>query len=75
MSNQEGFYYKHFTIQSKEKRKEQNILEYTDKNYAAKGRGLRQMLTGLTKGGGEVGEMLIMADEGGWGILDPPIFG
>ena len=47
------------------------------------------MLTGLTKGGGVVGEILTMADkgvrgvgemltiadEGGRGGLDPPIFG
>ena len=33
------------------------------------------MLTGLTKGGGGVGEMLTTADEGGRGGLDPPIFG
>ena len=32
----------------------------------------RQMLTGLTKGGGGVGEMLTMADEGGRGGLDSP---
>ena len=35
--------------------------------------GVRQMLTGLTKGGGGVGEMLTMADEGGrggWGNAD-----
>ena len=30
------------------------------------------MLTGLTKGGGGVGEMLTMADKGGRGGLDPP---
>ena len=44
-----------------------NILE---KNYAAKGGGVRQMQTGLTKGGGVVGEILTMANEGergGWG--------
>ena len=33
------------------------------------------MLTKLTKGGGGVGEMLTMADKGGRGDLDPPIFG
>ena len=52
---------------------EDNVLEYTDKNDAAKGGGVRQMLTGLTKGGGGVGEMLTMADEGGrggWGNAD-----
>ena len=34
-------------------------------------RGGKQMLTGLTKGGGWFGEMLTMADKGGrggWGI-------
>ena len=37
-----------------------------------KGWGVRQMLTGLTKGGVGVGEMLTMADkEGcGWGNAD-----
>ena len=30
------------------------------------------MLTGLIKGGGGVGEMLTMGDEGGRGGLDPP---
>ena len=55
---------------------EDNVLEYTDKNDAqAKGLGVRQMLTGLTKGGGGVGEMLTMADKGGRGGLDPSIFG
>ena len=51
------------------------FFEYTDKNYAAKGGGVKQMLTGLTKGGGRVGEMLNMAEEGGKGCLDPPTFG
>ena len=32
---------------------EYKVLEYTDKNYATKGGGVRQMLTGLTKGGRE----------------------
>ena len=52
---------------------EDNVLEYTDKNDAAKGGGVSQMLTGLTKGGGGVGEMLTMADKGargGWGYAD-----
>ena len=45
---------------------ENNVLEYTDENYAAKGGGGgRQMLTGLTKGGGGVGEILTIADKGG----------
>ena len=34
---------------------EDNALEYTDKNYAAKAGEVRQMLTGLAKGGGAVG--------------------
>ena len=46
---------------------EDNDLEYTDKNYAAKGGGVRQMLTGLTKGGWGVEEMLTIADKGGRG--------
>ena len=46
---------------------EDNVLEYTDKNYAAKEGGVRQMLTGLTKGVGGVLEMLTMAYEGGRG--------
>ena len=37
---------------------EDNVLEYADKSDAAKGRGVRQMLTGLTKKGG------------GWGNAD-----
>ena len=52
---------------------EDNVIYYTDKNDAAKGGGVRQMLTGLTKGGGVVGEMLTMADKGrrgGWGNAD-----
>ena len=32
---------------------------------------VRQMLTGMTKGGGEVGEMLTTADEGGRGGTAP----
>ena len=50
-----------------------NVLEYTDKKDAAKRRGVKQMLTGLTKGGGGVGEILTMADKGGrggWGNAD-----
>ena len=47
---------------------EDNFLEYTDKNYAAKGWGVKQMLTGLTKGGGEVGEIMTMVDEGERGV-------
>ena len=43
---------------------EDNILEYIDKNFAAKGGGVRQMLTGLTKGSGEVWELLTMDDKG-----------
>ena len=39
-----------------------NVLGYTDKHYAAKVRGVRQILTGMTKGKG-VGEMLTMADK------------
>ena len=31
------------------------------------------MLTGLTKGGWGVGEMLTMADKGWRGVLDPPL--
>ena len=31
---------------------EDNVLEYTDKNYTAKGGRFRQMLTGLTTGEG-----------------------
>ena len=68
---------------------ENNILEYTDKNDAAKGGEVRQILTGLSKGGGgdgkmltmadeggrEVGEMMTMGDKGGRGSLDPHIFG
>ena len=46
---------------------EDSFFEYTYKNYAAKGGGVRQMLTGLTQGGGGVGKMLTMADEGGRG--------
>ena len=45
---------------------EDNILEYTDKNYAAKGRGgVGEMLTMADERGRVVGEMLTMADEGG----------
>ena len=51
-----------------------NVLEYADKNYAAKEGWVRKMLTGLTKGGGGVGEMLTMAVEGGRGGLEPPPF-
>ena len=51
---------------------EDNALEYTEKNYAAKVGEVR--LTGLAKGGGAVGEMLTLAGEGGRGRLDPPIF-
>ena len=29
----------------------------------------------LTKGGGDVGDILKMADQGGRGVLDPSIFG
>ena len=46
-----------------------NILKKTVK----KGGGVRQMLTGLTKGGWGVGEMLTMDDKGGrggWGNAD-----
>ena len=46
-----------------------------DKTDAAKGGGIGQMLTRLTKGRGGVGEMLTLADEGGRGGLDPSIFG
>ena len=42
---------------------EDNVPEYTDKNDGAKGGGVRQMLTGLTKGGGRVGEMLTPASK------------
>ena len=41
---------------------EDNVLEYTDQNDASQGGRVRQMLTGLTKGGG--------ADEGGRGNAD-----
>ena len=54
---------------------EEGGLEYADKTDAAKGGDVRQMPTGLTKGGGGVVEMLTMADEGGRGRLDLPIFG
>ena len=47
--------------------------------------GVRQMLTKLTMGGGEVGKILTMADKGVWEMLTmadkggrgsgPPIFG
>ena len=47
-------------------------MSYTDKSYAAKGQGVRQMLTGVTKGGGGVGDVLTMADEGGRGVGTPP---
>ena len=54
---------------------EDNVLEYTGgKNYVIKGGGVRQMLTGLTKVGGEVWEMLTMANKGGRGVCPPPPF-
>ena len=53
---------------------EDNVLKYTEKNNAAKGGGVRQMLTRLTKGGWGVGEMLTMADKGGRRGLDPTEF-
>ena len=46
---------------------EDYALEHTDKNYAAKGGGVWHMLTGLTKGGGGVGEMLTKGGGGGLG--------
>ena len=75
-----GFFLESFIIH------EDNVLENTNKNCAAK-RGVRLMLTGLTKGGEGVGEMLTMADKGerrvwemltladkGGGGMDPPPF-
>ena len=35
---------------------------------------VKKLLTGMTKGGGGVGEMMTMADKGGRGVC-PPIFG
>ena len=39
------------------------------------GGGVGEMLAMSDKGGKGVGEMLTMADKGGRGGLDPPIFG
>ena len=41
----------------------------------AKGGGVGQILIWVTKGVGEVGQMLTLADKGGMGEMDPPIFG
>ena len=52
---------------------EHNVLEYTKNNYESKALVVRQILTGLTKGGGGVGEIFTMYDKGGrggWGNAD-----
>ena len=41
----------------------------------AKGRGVGQIMIWVTKGGGEVKQMLTLADKGGIVGLDPPISG
>ena len=46
-------------------------LNIITKMTSQKEGGGRQMLTGLTKGGGGVGEMLTMADKGGRGVWTP----
>ena len=48
---------------------EHNVLEYTNKNGESNGGGVKQMLTGRTKGGGGADEMLTMTDKGGKGGL------
>ena len=54
---------------------EEGGIKYVHKTDIEKNGGVRQTLTKLTKGGGDVGAMLTMADKGWMGGLDPPIFG
>ena len=46
---------------------EHNVFEYINKNYESKGEGGLAYADRLTKGGGEVEEILTMADKGGGG--------